>query len=228
MKTLGIIGGFGPETTAQFYLEIINLSRKRLDQYPSILIYNPPIPFELEKDVAGEGQNESKMLPLIIQAAKKLEEAKADFIVIPCNTIHLHIEKIRQAVNIPILSIIEETANQIEKENFKKIGLLATSSTIKNKLYHEPLAKKDIEIIIPDETSQQKIAEIIPNILIGKKTVEDKNFLIETINHMKKNGAEAVVLACTDLPLLIGQKDTHIKLIDTLDILAEAASRELF
>jgi len=228
MKTLGIIGGYGPETTAEFYLKLIALSRKKSEGYPPILIYNPPIPFELEKAMAGEGRGEAKMSPILINAAKKLERSGADFIVIPCNTVHIFIEDIRKSINVPVLSIIEETVSKIKKQNLKKVGLLATTSTIQNKLYQSPLEKDGVEVIIPKETDQQQISTIIPRILAGQKLEEDKENLLKIIKYIKINGTEAVVLACTDLPLLIKQEDSPLPILDTVDILANNSFSKLF
>jgi len=224
MKTLGIIGGYGPETTAEFYLKLIALSRKNAQNYPSILIYNPSIPFELEKAMAGEGRDEAKMLPILINAAKKLEQSGADFIVIPCNTVHIFIEDIRKSVNVPVLSIIEETVSEIKKQNFRKIGLLATTSTIRNKLYQTPLEHNGIELIVPKDTNQQLIGEIIPRILASHILADDKESLLQIINTFKNEGAEAVVLACTDLPLLIAKTKSNLALIDTLQVLARSTN----
>lgn len=220
MKTIGIIGGYGPETTTEFYLKLIALSRKNSKSYPPILIYNPPIPFNLEKAMAGEGKHGAKMLPILINAAKKLENAGANFIVIPCNTIHIFIEDIRKSVNIPVLSIIEETVSEIKKRNIKKVGLLATSLTIQNKLYQSPLKEKNIETAIPWDKDQAKIGKIILRILAGQKLSNDKDLLLSLINGFQKKNAEVVVLACTDLPLLIDQKASSLPIINTLDILA--------
>lgn len=109
MKTIGILGGVGPETTSHVYHSIINLFRKsQLKRYPSIVIYNLPFPFVIEKEVIIDGINSHKMIPYLIRGAKILEKAGADFGILPCNTLHKYIERIRRVVKIPFLSILDE------------------------------------------------------------------------------------------------------------------------
>ena len=145
---------------------------------------------------------------MLKKAIKKLKDAGSDFIVIPCNTAFNYIDI--NDFDIPILSIIDETKKEIE--NYK-IGILATETTIKNKLYNG---------IFSDKSDIKKITKIIMNILSGKKLNSDKEILKSIINKLKQKGAEAIVLGCTDLPLLISQKDVNIKLFDSLEILAKA------
>ena len=130
MKTVGIIGGLGPETTAKFQLEIINFcSKNNKNQRPPILSWNVPIPIKVEEDLILKNKSK-KFLPFLKNAAKILEKGGADFLVMPCNTLHIFIEDIRNAVNIPVLSIIDEAILTIRKRKIKKIGILATSKTI--------------------------------------------------------------------------------------------------
>src|SRR5690242_5620489 len=136
MKTIGIIGGLGPETTSEFYLELIFLYRQlNKTSYPPILINSIPLPFDIEKDAIAYGIGEERCLSYLIDAAKKLEKAGADFLVLPCNSLHKYIQHIRKAVKIPVLSILEETAKFLKAQEVKKVGIIATPITIKNELY---------------------------------------------------------------------------------------------
>lgn len=226
MQTIGIIGGLGPQTTGDFFLKIIELSRKQNKiQNPSILIFNLPIPKKVEQDLAVNGQNMNNMLPFLMDGVKKLETARVDFMVIPCNTVHVFIDKLRKSTTIPILSIIEETTKVVTKNNLKKVGLLASKQSIKSQLF-KPISSQQIEIILPNSVDQGKIAKIIGNLLSNKIKENDKNTLVKIIKKMKNQCAQAVILGCTDLPLLIKQKDSPLPLINTLDILAQAATNK--
>lgn len=223
MKTVGIIGGLGPETTARFYLEVVFACSKISGRRPQILISNVAVPLEIEKKIITEARNEKSILPFLIHAAKQLEDGGADFIVVPCNTVHIFIEEIRKKVNIPVLSIIEETSNFLRKEKIKEVGLLATTATIKNKLFDENLKRNGIKIKTPDNSSQLKIGNIIHSLVNGQNSREDEKELLSIIDGLKTNNT---VLACTDLQLL-NIKHKKVKIFDTMEILAKATIMEM-
>ena len=148
MKTLGIIGGLGPETTSEFYLEVIfGCQQKNKEARPSIIIWNVPLDLKIEEDLLKKSIGEERYLPFLVEAAKILERAGADFLVMPCNSMHIFIEEIRNSVKIPVLSIIEETINFLEKNKINKIGLLCTDILLKNKIYEKAFKEKNIEQI---------------------------------------------------------------------------------
>src|SRR3989344_4851828 len=147
MKTAGIIGGLGPETTAEFYLQtILSAFKRNKKSRPPILIWNVPLEYQIEEDLLTKAEGEERYLPYLIDAAKRLEAGRADFIVIPCNSVHIFIDQIRNSVNIPVLSIVEETSNFLKEKNINKIGLLATLSTIEKRLYQKPLENLGIGV----------------------------------------------------------------------------------
>ena len=123
MKSVGIIGGLGPETTAKFYLELISSCQiYNKKAYPRILISSVALPYKIEKEAMVENKNIRKCLPFLLSEAKSLEKAGADFLVMPCNSLHVFIEDIRKTVNIPVLSILEEFKNEkIDKNLINKM-----------------------------------------------------------------------------------------------------------
>lgn len=222
-KIIGVVGGLGPETTASFFTKMIETNRKKNKiGNPSIIVFNLPVTRQVENDLVVKGENIMSILPFLIDGVKKLEMAKVDFIVIPCNTVHVFIDDLRKISSVPIISIIEETSKQIVKKGFKKVGLLSTKQTIKSQLFNKELNKK-IELICPSVDDQEKISKIIGNLLTNNIKQSDRNVLINIIEKFKDLGVEAVILGCTDLPLLIQDRDSKLPLINTLDILAEAA-----
>lgn len=223
IKTLGIIGGLGPETTARFYMEVVFACSKISGRRPQILISNVAVPLSVEKMIITEAKKADDILPFLLNAAKQLENGGASFIVIPCNTVHIFIEEIRESVNIPVLSIIEETANFLSKQKIKKVGVFSTAATIQNKLFDEKLTKSGIEMKIPNSSNQLSMGAIINRLVNNKQTKEDKDKFIRIIEDTKiKN----VVLACTDLQIL-NPRIAGVKIFDTMDILAKSAIREL-
>jgi len=223
MKTVGIIGGLGPETTAKFYMQIISLCQKKnKTNRPSILISNVPISFELEEKFIKHSKGKKEFLSLLIDSAKNLEKGGADFIVIPCNTAHVFINEIKASVNIPVLNIIDETAKVLNKKRAKKVGLLATPATIKNKLFD-----KNINLVKPNKFNQQQIGIIINNILLNQNIDKNRLELLKIIESVSKK-SDALLLACTDLQLLIPEKKINgVEVFDTMKILAGATAKKL-
>lgn len=227
MKTVGIMGGLGPDTTTKFYLQIISaFSRLSVPIRPQILIYNVPLPIQIEKEAITEAKGEEKCLPFLIEAAKTLEKGGVDFIVMPCNSLHVFIEEIRRAVNIPVLSIVDETVKFLQSQNCKQVGLLATQIIIDRKLYKNKLGAFGIREIVLCDQDQSKIGQIIYHLVMGNSTEEDKDALDNMINDLIGLGAKTIVLACTDLQLLVlTHKDAEI--IDTMQILLDATIKKM-
>ncbi|MBI2662892.1 amino acid racemase [Candidatus Woesearchaeota archaeon] len=222
MKTAGIIGGVGPETTAEFYLEIIfGCYKKNKEQRPPILIWNTPLKYEMESDLLQKSSGEERYIPYLIEAAQKLEKSGADFLVMPCNSLHIFIEQIRQAVKIPVLSIVEETVDFLKKSKINKVGVIATSTSIKRRLYAEALEKEGIELVVPDDFEQAKMGNVIKNIILNRHANRDREEIIKIINNFEKKKVKNIILACTDLQLLIPHHPV-LKIYDTMKIFAEA------
>ena len=222
-KTIGILGGMGPGASADLYLKLIKTCqqkyRARLDEdYPPIVIYNLPAP-----QMIDSLKNRRKLLRLLIYGVRKLENAGADFIMLACNTIHYFLPELRQAVSIPIVSIMEEVGKLLAKNRVEKVGLLATTTTVKQKVYESELNGFGISTLVPDKRSQNKLTGIIGKIVAGELNEKDRIYLKSLIEALKSKDAELVILGCTDLPLLITQRDSDMPLVDTLQVLADVA-----
>lgn len=227
MKTVGIIGGLGPETTAKFYLDIIFLCQKKNDiNTPPIIISNCPLPFKFVHDAIVKNINLEKILPYLLIEAKKLEKSGADFIVMPCNSLHIFINEIRSAVNIPILSIIEETVRFLKKEKTNRVGIISTAITAQNKLYETVFSENGIMYFAPNHKEQIELGKIIYNITLGKKNKTNRDRLEQIISNYEDRNVNCVLLACTDLQLL---KPTHsrLKIFDTMTIFANATVKNI-
>ncbi len=227
MKTLGILGGVGPETTSKVYHSVIDSIRKNGGKYyPSIIIYNLPWPFSLEDEMIIRGRNSEKMIPYLVNGAKILEKAGASFGVLPCNTLHKHINEIRTSVKIPFLSILEETKLKLKSLNINKVGILASQTTINSNLYGKILQENGVSLVYPSKEEQDKINKVIVELVRGKsKTLHSKK-LTAICKSLSKNGAESILLACTDLQL-IGNIKSSVSIIDITEVLIQASVREL-
>ena len=217
-KTIGILGGMGPEATAELYLRIIRFFQQKYgaiydSDFPEIIIVSLPI-----LDVVENSDEQSKVKEMLIGGVQKLEKVGADFVAIPCNTVTYYIKEMQDAVSIPIINVLQETANEVIRSGVKKIGLLGTETAIKSKIYADVLA--NVQIYTLNEAEQKATTKIIINILTGKKSKEDRKKLTEFIQRLKNLGAEKVILGCTELPLLIRKNDD---VFDTLEILLKSA-----
>ncbi|OHB18918.1 MAG: hypothetical protein A2666_05515 [Parcubacteria group bacterium RIFCSPHIGHO2_01_FULL_47_10b] len=228
MKTAGIVGGLGPEITAQLYTSLIEEARKRgHETYPHIIIDSIPLLFRLDSEQIGRGKNEQIMLELLTNSIKILEKAGVDFIAIPCNTVHCFISELQEQTKVPILNIIDETIDVAIKNGVKTLGILATTETRKTNLYEDSAKHKGIGVVAPTESEQSEIEHIIYKILNQTHTAEGSKFLYRVAENLVERGADAVALACTDLPLIYDLSLSPVPVIDSVIALRDAILREL-
>jgi len=222
MKSIGIIGGLGPETSSKFYLELLYKSFDLNDACrPPILMWSIPMDYQIEKDfILGEDRS-VEYIKYLVDAAVRLESGGADFIVIPCNSVHIFINEVIEAVSIPVLSIIKETSQFLKKNNINSVGLLATQASINDGLYQNKLKENEIEVILPSNVEQKKMGVLINKLVRNEYAADQKQELIEIINSLANKNVDAVLLACTDLQLL-APKHSSVKIIDTMKILVDA------
>ncbi|MBI2665276.1 amino acid racemase [Candidatus Woesearchaeota archaeon] len=227
MKTVGIIGGLGPETTSEFYLDLVfSCYKKNKISRPSIIIASVPLPYQIEEDLIMNNKGSERYITFLVAEAKRLEKAGAHFIVMPCNSLHIFIEEIRKAVKIPVLSIIEETVTFLKHNKFRKVGIVSTSATIKNRLYENAFENSNIAYVTPDDFQQAKMGKFILHLVTGMQNNKDREGLIQIINDFENKDVDCVILACTDLQLLI-PKHNKLKIFDTMKIFADATVKNI-
>lgn len=224
MRTIGLIGGMSWESTITYY-SIINESVKNMLgglHSAKIILYSVDF-FEIEKYQAnGEWDKSAEVLGT---AAKALETAGADFIVICTNTMHKVVPQIKNEIRIPILHIAKATADELIAKKIKKAALLGTKYTMTQNFYKEILINSGIDIIIPKTEDIDYINNVIYNELcLGKISKASKQGFIKIIEKLEKAGAECVILGCTEIGLLITQADTELLIFDTTKIHAEKAA----
>jgi aspartate racemase len=222
MKTIGLLGGMSWHSTAEYYRQINDSVQKKLGGWHSAKIIVVSVDFD-EIDVEHATKDYRKSDSIIIQAAQKLESAGSDFIIICANTPHKLADMISSNVKIPIVHIADATADQIIVRNIKKVALLGTKHTMEEEFYRGRLEKFGLSVIIPEKDEREIIAQAINNECQGKNNDESKIKIIGIIEELAKRGAEGVILGCTELPLIVNQKDTQVVLFDTMKIHAEKA-----
>jgi len=224
MKTIGLIGGMSWESSVEYYKLINEKVNKLLGGFHSCKSIMYSVDFaEIEK---LQHQDKWEELNFIMaDSAKKLEDAGADIIILCTNTMHLCSKAITDNISIPFLHIAEATGEEIVNRNVKKAGLLGTKFTMEKDLYRKILNKKfGIEIIIPDDEERNTVHRIIYEELVqGQIKDESREIYKEIIGNMQKNGAEGVILGCTEIPLLISDSDVDIPVFNTTILHAEIA-----
>lgn len=227
MRVAGIIGGLGPETTAEFYLEVLLKSSKTNSRSrPRILIDSIDMDLEAEEMFIKENKSHSIYKKSLIEAARRLQVAGADFIVIPCNSVHIFINDVRSSVNIPVLSIVEETVKKLTELDYRRIGLMATSTTIANSIYKN--IEDSCQVFCLNKSDQESMDELIIKLVNKRHQKSDiRNIKKLAIKLSRQNKLDRILLACTDLQIAISSLK-QVKVLDTMLILAEATVREIF
>lgn len=225
-KIIGIIGGMGPEATADLYFKIIKATPVKRDQdHPRVIIYsNSKVP---DRTAAILGAGPSPMSELI-RAGKRLEEAGADFIIIPCNTAHYFIDQLQQELRVPILHMIKLSAAKAKKSypHVRKVGLLATDGTVKSGLYKAAFAETGIETIEPTPEGQMDVMRAIYQCIKAGNLIDGGVLLRGVANGLIASGAELIICGCTEVSLVIKKGDLSMPVLDPLQDLAEAAVAE--
>lgn len=220
-KTIGIIGGMGPMATADLFTKLIRMTDAACDaEHIHILIdNNPKTPDRTGAILRGT----TSPLPYLEQSANHLQTAGADFLLIPCITSHHFLPTLAERVEIPIMSMVEETAKYLTMQNIKKVVILATDGTRVAGVFDTIFSKYGVEILYPNAEAQTALMDVIYKGVKAGSPKWNTAVLNAEIDRLQDQGAEAVVLGCTELPLAAKMYDIHGMGIDPTDILARAA-----
>ena len=224
MKTMGLIGGMSWESSLEYYRIVNETVKEKLGGLHSCKCLMYSVDFGVIE--ALQHQNKwDELTKLMIEAAQNLKHGGADFIVICTNTMHKMAPEIEHATGLNVLHIADVTGAAISKNQIQKVGLLGTRFTMEGDFYKKRLKDNyDIEVIIPEDADRQIIHDIIYNELcLGLIKDDSRQKYIDIINKLCANGAEGIILGCTEIPLLIKQSDVLIPVYDTTKIHAESA-----
>lgn len=224
MKTIGLIGGMSWESTVLYY-KIINCTvKEQLGGFHSAKILLYSVDFQEIEDCQSKGQWE-KSAAILAEAASNLEKAGAEFILICTNTMHKVAPQIQEKISIPIIHIAEATAEKLKESKIERVALLGTKYTMKQDFYKEKLINAGVEVLIPDGADIEIINRIIyEELCLGIVNGKSKEECLRIIKELGTKGAQGVILGCTEIGLLIGQRDTDIPVFDTTQIHAEKAA----
>src|SRR5712691_2028810 len=230
MKTLGIIGGVGPESTIEYYRTIIALYRERQrdGSYPEFIINSVDLKKGLDFMAAN---NLTGMADYLLEEIGKLARAGADFGLIAANTPHIVFDDVAPKSPIPLISIVEATCAAAKAQKLKKLGLFGTRFTMQGSFYPKVFSREGIELIVPDAKDQDYIHDKYLNELVpGKFLPETRAGLLAIVDRLKaKIDIDGVILAGTELPLIL-RDPVHngIPFLNTMKIHAEAAVDQMF
>jgi aspartate racemase len=226
MKTIGLIGGMSWESSQEYY-RIINQEMKQiLGGFHSAKCILYSVDFAEIERLQHEDKWE-ELTDLMIRAAHSLEKAGADFILICTNTMHKMADEVQNSIKIPLLNLIDATAEQVKQAGLTKIGLLGTKFTMEQDFYRGRLSDRfGLEVIIPDDGQREFIHHVIyDELCLGIVNQSSKGEFIKIIDHLVDRGAEGIILGCTEIPLLISQSDLLVPIYNTTEIHAKAAVR---
>ncbi|TFE02401.1 aspartate/glutamate racemase family protein [Jeotgalibacillus salarius] len=218
MKTIGLIGGMSWESSATYYRMINEAVKEQLGGLHSAKCILYSVDFdEIERyQTEGDWNAAGRRLS---DAARSLEKAGADFVVICTNTMHKVVDQIEKSIQIPVLHIADATAKQIQQSGIQTVGLLGTRYTMEQDFYKERLTSQGINVMTPPTEDRNRINQIIFNELcLGKIENASRDYYKAVISQLVADGAEGIILACTEIGLLISQEDAAVTLFDTTEI----------
>ena len=229
MKTLGIIGGIGPESTVEYYRTIISLYRQRIGDgsYPPLLINSIDLKREIEM---VERHDRAGLTLFIAEEVERLARAGAHIALIASNTPHIVFDEVAERSTLPLLSIVETASAEAKRRGLKRAALFGTRFTMMGSFYPKVFSREGIELIIPDSEDREFVHDKYMNELVqGTFLPETRSELLHIVERMAdEKGADSVLLAGTELPLIL-KDETHrgIPLIDTMRVHAAAAVAEM-
>ena len=220
-KTIGILGGMGPEATAELFLRIIRAAKAKRDQdHPRVIIYsNSKIPDRTGAILHGG----PSPLPMMVETGRILQRAGADFLIMPCNTAHHYFQELQEALEVPVLHMIDLSARMAQSLGVRRVGLLATDGTLATGLYQESYGRFQVETLAPSPQDQKRVMEAIYTHIKAGDLEEGRKLILEVSRALIQEGAEAVVCGCTEVSLVLRQGDLEVPVIDPMETLAEEA-----
>lgn len=225
-QAVGVIGGVGPMATVYYMQRVIEMTKAGCDQeHINMLVFNDcDIP---DRTAFITEKSPDNPLPVMVEDAKRLEAAGCEFVVIPCNTAHYFYDELEQAVEIPVVNIVEETIRYAKArvQDLSCVGIMATTGTIVTGTYQKYAERAGLSFAVPDENEQNLLMQIIYDGVKAGKPVPRADF-DRVANHLRAKGAQCLLLGCTELSVL--KRDLPINdpdVLDSIDVLASETVR---
>ena len=219
-RRIGVLGGISHESTMRYYGLIHEkyYQRRGNYHYPEVVIFS--LDFQRFTDLEARGDADG-YIEYIMEGIRSLEKAGADFIVMAANSPHSVFEEVEEMCRVPMISIVEATAERAEREGMRTLLLTGIKFTMQSTFYQDVFRRRRIEVVTPSDEEQEEINSIIfGELVLGVFREESRRRLLEIVESRDVDG---VILGCTELPLIISQEDTNVRLLDTVEIHVDAA-----
>jgi aspartate racemase len=218
-KTVGVIGGMGPEATVEFMRRLVlrTPARDDADHLHVLVDNNPKIPSRIAALIERTGEDPA---PTLCRMAQGLQAQGADFLVMPCNTAHHYLPAIAQSVRIPVLDMVQLSIGRLAGGP-RRIGLLASPAVRLVGLYKARLEQAGLEAIFPDAPQEARLLAVIKAVKAGKHGAGEQQDHVAVAQHLRQAGAQALLIACTELSVLV-QPELGLPVVDTLNVLVDA------
>lgn len=225
-QPIAVLGGMGPDASCRLYQLMIELARSDFGavenhQYPEIIIDSVPVP-----EFFSNTQKAEETTFMLKDRVRKLNYLQPGCFGLACNTAHIVLVDLEQETETPFISIPEETVKKARERGYKKVGLLASPTTIFSGVYQTEFLDKNIEIVLPENGYIEELGEIIGQI-VGGELKQPKSRLLKIADSLKKKNVEAIVLGCTELPLVF-PKNYSLPVLNTLEILGRALLKRYY
>ena len=227
MKTIGLIGGMSWESSLEYYRIINETTKQKLGGFHSSKSILYSVDFEEIERLQHQGKWD-ELTELMVRAAQSLEKAGAELVVICTNTMHKMADDVQASITIPLLHIADATAEQIQLQNLQTVGLLGTKFTMEQDFYKGRLSEKfGLKVLIPSDDEREIVHSVIyDELCMGQTKESSRAEYIRIINNLVDRGAQGIILGCTEIPLLIKQRDVPVPIFDTTTIHAKHAVEE--
>ena len=223
MKTIGLLGGMSWESTEIYYRLINEETRRVLGGLHSAPIAMVSVDFQEIETLQHEG-NWDATAKILVEQARQIELAGADFLLICTNTMHKIADEVSASINIPLLHIADATANTIKESGAEKVGLLGTKFTMEQEFYKGRLEQHGLDVLIPSEIDRNIVHRVIyEELCLGQVRSESRDEYLRIIDGLNRCGAEAIIEGCTEIGMLVKQEHTKMPLFDTTTIHAQQA-----
>lgn len=217
-KILGVIGGLGPIATAHFMELVINMTDADTDQqHLPMIVYN--MPFVPDRTAYILDNSKADPLPIMLEFGRTLQAQGADCIAVPCVTAHYFMDKLEAQINVPLINGVRETAAHLKENGIEKVGIMATDGTVRSGIFHRELEQQGIIPVAPTADAQADVMHLIfNNVKAGKPADMDRFFA--AAEDLRKQGAQAIILGCTELSLIKRDHQIGPDFIDAMEVLA--------
>lgn len=225
-QAIGILGGMGPDASARLYQVMIDMARsefgvRKNEEYPELVIHSIPVP-----DFIADMSKAEEATFMLKQRVRDLSKLKLACMALACNTAHTTLVDLQQETDVPFVSIAEVVADEAKKRGYFKVGLLASPTTVYAGIYESELRTQNIETVVPNSGQIEDLGKIIEGIVAGEFKPAKKRLLV-IADSLKKRDVEAIVLGCTELPLVF-PKNYSLPVLDSIELLARALLKRYY